>query len=292
MAKRSVSKIPSSIGPFQRYQKQPTTMVCGVYYDALMEVPFDSRKRHVRVWLPESYSFENPKPHPVLYMADGQNLVDRYLTKYGDWHLDQVVHVLHEEGLPEPILVGIDSPKDGQKRSNELNPPYPVRWWIRRGRGSPNHPIANVFIDFIVETLKPLVDELFATDTRLEATGIGGSSMGGIMAFYAFLAYPEHFGYAHAFSPPLFFYTRKDLIRILEENNLDHNRQNRLFLYVGGKGFERKFTKDTVWMYNLLKERGFDDDQVALSVDPEAIHHEDPWSDHSLEAFRFWLSKI
>ena len=267
-------------------------MVYGTYYDAEMKLPFDTKKRHVRVWLPESYSFEDPKPHPVMYMSDGQNLVDNCLTRYGDWHLDRVIHTFHEEGLPEPILVGIDCPNDAQRRSNELNPPYPIRWFIRQRKDSPRHPIGNQFIDYIVKELKPLVDSLFATDKRVEATGIGGSSMGGIMAFYGFLAYPDTFGYSHSFSPPFFFYNRKKLLQILEDNQVDPKKQRKVFLYVGGREFEKKFTPGVVFMYNTLREYGFGEDQVRLSVDRDALHHEEAWYRHSFEAFRFWLEGL
>ena len=54
----------------------------------------------IRVWLPEDYEFDNPnKRYPVIYFSDGQNLVDRYLSAFGEWELDKTVHKLMKEGL-------------------------------------------------------------------------------------------------------------------------------------------------------------------------------------------------
>ena len=288
-----MKKILARIGPFKRYTKRPSTMEYGYYYDAVFTLPFAPDKRHVRVWLPGSYHFMKPEKHPVIYMSDGQNLVDGNLSAFGDWHLDRVVRQLASEGYPEPILVGIDCPVNERQRSNELNPPFPVLWrYAIRRRNGPNKPIANQFIDYIVNELKPLIDSLFSTDPRVEATAIGGSSMGGIMAFYGWLAYPETFGYAHAFSPPFFFYSKKQLRQMVGYFDTKPENKNKLYLYVGGTDFERIFVKRTFFMKNYLESLGFGPDQLGFAFDPDEIHHEEAWYRYSFDAFRFWLGGL
>ena len=171
-----INVIPESFGPFSLRHPERSTMEYGFHYEAKMKLPFDEEERYVRVWLPGTYDFSDPKKYPVLYMADGQNMVDRYLTRYGDWHLDRVVRDLMQQGYPEPILVGIDCPKDPLRRMNELNPPYPIRKKILKRGDGPNAPIGDRFIDYIVDELKPLIDNTFSTDPRKEATGIGGAA--------------------------------------------------------------------------------------------------------------------
>ena len=293
MSQHNHKDCPETFGPFKRFHAKRTTMRYGFYYVASLPLSFDKKKkRAVRVWLPESYDFDNPSPHPVLYMADGQNLVDKYLTRFGDWHLDRVCHRLHKnEGVVEPILVGIDSPNEPQ-RMNELNPPYPVLAYLRESRRGPNYPYGHRFVASVIEEVKPLIDELFCTDKRVEATGIGGASMGGIMAFYAFISHPETFGYSHCFSSPFFFYSHKDLRRIMEKNNVNPASNGKIYLYVGGKGFERKFTHDVIYVEKLFREFGFGDDQVQLAVDVEQLHKEEPWSQYSYPALKWWLESI
>jgi enterochelin esterase-like enzyme len=52
----------------------------------------------------------------------------------------------------------------------------------------------------MVETLKPRVDREFRTLRGPEDTAVMGSSMGGLMAFYAIAEYPDIFGQAAAVS--------------------------------------------------------------------------------------------
>ena len=116
-----MNNIPSKIGNFKRYIGNPSTMKYGYYYQSIFNLPFSKEsKRMVRVWLPEDYDFNNPdNRYPVIYMSDGQNLVDRYLSAYGEWELDKVVHQLKLEGIKGCIAVGLDCPKEPEERTQE-----------------------------------------------------------------------------------------------------------------------------------------------------------------------------
>ncbi len=286
----TVKFVPPQVGPFKWRVVKKTTMEYGYYFDSVMELPFAvTKKRHVRVWLPGSYDFADDKRYPVIYFSDGQNLVDRHLSAYGDWHLDRVIRDLKEEGYEEPILVGIDCPVNPKERGNELNPPYKVRYL--RARKEVSNPYGDKYVNYIADELKPLIDSLFKTLPDKEHTAIGGSSMGGIMAFWGFLSRPELFGFSLSFSPPFFFYSKKDLKRICAENNLNPERNGKIFLYVGGKDFEKVFTKKVMWMHDYICSHGFDHKQVGFTVDLEEIHHEEAWYKYSYNAFRFWLEK-
>ncbi|MCR5348898.1 MAG: hypothetical protein K6E59_04745 [Bacilli bacterium] len=285
-----INIIPEEIGPFVRHHGENPTMEYGFYYEWKTTLPFASDERMIRVWLPGTYDFSDPKRYPVLYMADGQNLVDEELTAYGDWHLDRVIRDLMQEGYPEPILVGIDCPKDPQQRMDELNPPYPVKYFRRKEK--PKHPIGDQFINYIVDELKPMIDSLFPTDPRKEATGIGGSSMGGIMAFYGFLAYPNTFGYSHSFSPPFFFYSKRFLRKLLHIHQPNPETHGRVYLYVGGTKNERRFTRKVFYMRDLLEKYGYGTGTMEFDYDKQAIHHEEWWYKHSYPALRFWLGNI
>ena len=162
--------IPNKIGPFKRYLASPTTLKYGFYYCAKFKLPFHKEERYIRVWLPPNYDFENKnKRFPTIYFSDGQNLVDSYLSAYGEWKFDKVVNKLLKHDGVSCIAVGIDCPKIPRERCNELNPPYPVRSIYARKEG-PNHPFADKYIDYIRFTLKPLIDSLFYTKTDKENT--------------------------------------------------------------------------------------------------------------------------
>lgn len=283
--------VPNEFGPFTRRIVFDTTMEFGFYYEAKLKLPFAEEERFVRVWLPPTYDFVSPRKYPVIYMADGQNLVDNFLTKYGDWHLDRVMDQLRKEGLTEAIMVGIDCPADPVQRTNELNPPYPVKKRIPDPR--PNMPIGNLFIEYIIRELKPLIDETFSTNPDREHTAIGGASMGGIMAFYGFLRYSATFGYSLSFSTPFFFYSKRDLRRILKIFKPNPAQHGKLTLYVGGEGHEHEFTKGVFYVNKVLRKKyRFTDERLQFFFEPEAIHHEEWWSRFALPSLRFWLKGL
>ena len=264
-------------------------MKYGFYYCSSFILPFSKEnKRMVRVWLPEDYDFSNPdKRFPVIYFADGQNLVDKYLSAFGEWELDKTTHKLMKEGIQSFIAVGIDCPKDPLERTKELCPPYPPQKKIFKQEGGKFKSYANKYVDFIANELKPYIDSLFFTDS--DNTAVGGSSMGGIMAFYAYIYRPDVFRFSLSFSPAFFFYKKNDWYHILDEHELDPNKNGKLFLYCGGKEFEKIFLKPTFNTYEYLLKRGFDNNQLALLVDTNQIHNEKAWATYLIEALKFWL---
>ncbi|MBR0294935.1 MAG: alpha/beta hydrolase [Bacilli bacterium] len=274
------------IGVFKRYTKKPSALKYGYYYYAKLSVPFHKEGRFIRVWLPEDYDFNNPeKKFPVIYFSDGQNLVDKYLSAYGEWELDKTAHRLKRRGYPSFIAVGIDCTKDPMERMNELNPPYRID--IKR-EPYPNHPIGNQYVDYIADKLKPLIDSLFYTIPDKECTAIGGSSMGGIMSFYAYIYRPDIFGFSLSFSPAFFFYTKKHWESILDEYDINKDKNGKLFLYSGGRDFEAIFLTPVFNTYNYLKNR-LNENQLQMLIDTSEIHHEQAWAKYLYDALKFWL---
>ena len=285
---------PLKIGQFTLSENKPTTMKYGSYYHASFVLPFSKEnKRMVRVWLPEDYEFDNPdKRYPVIYFSDGQNLVDRYLSAYGEWELDKTVHNLMKEGLSGVIAVGIDCPKDPLERTKELCPPYPPRDRIYKMQGGKFKPYANKYVDYVANELKPIIDKLFFTITEREYTGIGGSSMGGIMAYFAYMFRPDVFGFSLSFSPAFFFYKKTDWNNIMDRYEPNPEKNGKVFLYVGGKDFESIFLKPTCNAYEYLLKHGFTNGQVSLLVDSGQIHNECAWAKYLPDALRFWLKDL
>ncbi|MBZ0289052.1 MAG: alpha/beta hydrolase, partial [Anaerolineae bacterium] len=145
--------------------------------------------RDILVYLPPSYE-ASVQPYPVIYMHDGQNLFDRATSYAGqEWQVDETMEDLSRDGL-EAIVVGI--PHMGASRVQEYNP-YPA---FRDGRGES-------YLDFITDTLKPMIDRQFRTQAGREQTGLIGSSMGGLISLYGFFHRPQAFGFAGVMSPAL-----------------------------------------------------------------------------------------
>ena len=269
----------NKIGIFELDQTK-TTMKYGYHYKASLPTPFCNNERMIRVWLPESY-FNDTIDYPVMYFSDGQNLVNNYLTAFGDWKLDQVVHDIN---IPI-IAVGIDSPNDDKTRTNELTPPFEAKY------KDIDNPCADKFVEFIVNTLKPIIDKTFKTKKDKANTGIAGSSMGGLMSFYGALNYSETFGFALVFSPAFKVFTKNQWEKVCDSLDITPKKNIKFFFFVGGVDFEKEFVKSTFITYKYLEQKGFDNTNLAIIHDSRLIHHEDSWNKYLGEGIRFWLLK-
>jgi predicted alpha/beta superfamily hydrolase len=154
--------------------------------DTAFYIPQLQRARRVWVYLPESYALTQRR-YPVIYMHDGQNLFDAVTAPYGEWGVDEMMDSLRTGR--QSIIVGIDH--GGTTRLTEYNP---YNSGFGKGEG-------DAYVDFLVKCLKPFIDSAYRTKPQREFTTIAGSSMGGLISFYAALKYPETFGGAGVFSP-------------------------------------------------------------------------------------------
>src|SRR3954469_17512189 len=157
-----------------------------------VESPQLGNQRDLLVYLPPSYG-QGDRRYPVIYMHDGQNLFDRATSFGEEWEVDQTLEEVSGEGL-ETIVVGI--PNTGE-RLDEYSP-FHDRKHGQGGNG-------DAYLDFIVRTVKPVIDRDFRTRPERECTGIAGSSMGGLISLYAFFRRSDVFGFAGVMSPALWF---------------------------------------------------------------------------------------
>ncbi len=161
--------------------------------------------RDVDVWLPPSYGRDPARRYPVLYMHDGQNLFDPALGYTGvDWDIDGAMTRLIERGaVREAIVVGIwNTPL----RFVEYMPKAPapagpvVAGVDAPPMGGAEDLRSDDYLRFLVEELKPFIDQRYRTRPGRDDTAIMGSSMGGLISLYAVATHPEVFGGAGAVS--------------------------------------------------------------------------------------------
>jgi predicted alpha/beta superfamily hydrolase len=223
--------------------------------------------RTALVYLPPSY-FQSERRYPVLYMHDGQNLFDRATAFVGqEWEVDETLEKLSREGI-EAIVVGLYN--HGNDRLHEYNPFRDVR----HGRGED-------YITFIADTVKPQIDHDFRTQPERQATGIMGSSMGGLISIYGFFQRPDVFGLAGVMSPSVWFggSALYDYIRQRPYND------GRIYLDNGTR--ENSARK----LNALLHERGYrDGETLKYVVEHDGEHTESAWARRLPDALRFLLS--
>ena len=222
--------------------------------------------RDVLVYLPPGHA-EAGRRFPVLYMQDGQNLFDHGTAFAGnEWHVDETMQALSAEGLGA-IVVGL--PHAGEARIPEYSP-FPG---FSEARG-------DAYLAFIVETVKPIIDAAFQTRPERAATGILGSSMGGLISLYAFFRYPQVFGLAGSMSPALWF-TRGRIDEYVRQAPFTAGK-----LYLDNGSRENSAAR----MAQLLEEKGYQPGRDLLYVIEEGgRHNESAWARRLPAALGFLL---
>jgi len=245
-------------------------------------------RRHLLVYLPPAYAAETDRRFPVIYMHDGQNLFDAATGYAGEWRVDETLNALAGEGVAA-IVVGL--PNLGAERANEYTP-FPDRRMGQGGKG-------RAYVDFIVQTVKPLIDDAFRTLPDRAHTGVMGSSLGGLISLAAFFQHPHIFGLAGVMSPALWFGGEAILASVRQAPF----SPGRIYMDVGTaevappKGIfqflpflRRYYRTDSQRMHRELIRKGYVPGQTLLYVEEEGgQHNEAAWAKRLPGAFRFLL---
>lgn len=223
-------------------------------------------ERDLLVYLPPTYAHSH-KRFPVIYMQDGQNLFDRATGYLGqEWEVDQTMETLSQDGV-EAIVVGI--PHMGEGRVAEYNPlPGP-----HASRGE-------AYLRFVVDTVKPLIDQAFRTRPDKRHTGLMGSSMGGLISLYGFFYHPHTFGFVGSMSPA-YWYAAGGIYPAVTDAP-----------FVPGRVYLDHGTKENsaARMYALLMAKGYKPGQTLSYVKEEGAEHtESAWARRLPGALRFLL---
>lgn len=229
--------------------------------------------RDILVYLPSSYE-KTDRPYPVLYMQDGQNLFDPSTSFAGEWGVDTAIAKAPRRGR-KVIVVGI--PNAGMDRIREYSPFVDAR----NGGG-----LGDVYLDFVLSTVKPLIDARYRTLPEAASTGIGGSSLGGLISLYAFFRRPQRFGFAGVMSPALWFAGRAIFRHVEDAPYVD----GRVYLDVGTREGERTLD-DARAMRDLLLAKGYRRGKTLMWVEDRAgMHNEASWGRRLRTALPFLVS--
>lgn len=239
--------------------------------DSAFYMPQFDRERRIWVYLPPDYE-ETEDFYPVIYMHDGQNLFDAFTSYVGEWEVDETLNDLFEDGYFVPIVVGIDN--GGAERANEYTP------WINPNYGGGQ---GSLYLEFIVETLKPYIDENYRTKPGRLSTAIWGSSLGGLISQYGIMEYQEVFSKAGIYSPS---YWWSDTVWTFTS---EAGIQEDMKLYQMTGGLEGDVMVGYTWvMDELLKDLGLGENELSTKIVEGGEHNELLWSEDFDEAY-LWL---
>jgi predicted alpha/beta superfamily hydrolase len=240
--------------------------------------------RLLRVWLPPGYDAESVTRYPVLYLNDGQNLFDPATAFAGvDWRVGVAAERLIGEGkIPPVVIVGIDN--TGESRLREYIPyrSLELRLFGPQGKRYP---------EFLLREVIPLIEKNYRVAKGPEHTGLGGSSLGGLITLYTQLAAPGVFGRLLIESPSLFVANRK----ILEECRKFRDWPYRIYLgmgtrEVGNAAKDERVVNDVRELERILWAAGLGETRLKVWIEEGAAHNEAAWGARFAAALEFLYS--
>lgn len=233
----------------------------------IIDAPQLQGSRKIWVYLPKNYAGSDKK-YPVLYLHDAQNVFDAKTSFAGEWNADETLDSLNAQ----TIVIGIEHGND--KRIDELTPYKNEKY----GGGK-----ADVYLDFMVHNLIPEINRRYRTKTGAKNTGIMGSSLGGLVSFYAVLKYPEVFGKAGVLSPSFWF--SKTIYNLAQQTP----KINAKIYFLCGDDEDPEMVPDLQRMVEIVHSKS-----AGKNIKSEVIkggkHNEQFWRGQFAKAY-LWLMK-
>jgi enterochelin esterase-like enzyme len=239
--------------------------------------------RFLRVWLPPNYDdAENSgRRYPVLYLNDGQNLFEAASSYAGvEWQVDETADRLIREGaVPPMIIVGIDHA--GKDRIREYMPHRSMNPMMLRVQG-------RYYPDFLIKEVMPFVGRNYRVAAGPENTGLGGSSLGALIALYTAMVRPGVIGRLLVESPSLWVSHRQTI----KESRSVRIWPERIYLGVGtaeagSAERSRSVVDDVRELAAILRRAVLSEKRLRLVIQDGAGHNEAAWAERFPEALRF-----
>src|SRR5216684_532585 len=161
-------------------------------------------RRDVLVYLPPGYRRFSRRRYPVLYLHDGQNVFDAATSFSGiEWGVDETAERLIRKKLIEPLII-VAVANLGEERIHEYAPtPGVIETKAKRRKRSRG--LAREYGRFLIEELKPYIDKRYRTKREAEFTGLGGSSLGGLVTLAMGILFPQVFTRLVVMSPSIWW---------------------------------------------------------------------------------------
>lgn len=224
-------------------------------------------ERDLIVYLPPGYEKQPERRFPVLYLQDGQNLFDGATSFVPgmDWRVGQTADHLIGIGAVEPlIIVGIYNL--GEQRIREYTPSR----MPKLGGGS-----ANRYAKFLTDEVKPFINHEYRTLGDAGNTGLGGSSLGGLVSLYVGLKFSQVYGKVAALSPSV-WWNQRVMHRFAA--TLRVGKRPRIWLDVGtAEG--RQTVRDVENFRDVLMKKGWQlEADLHFELAEGAEHNEAAWA--------------
>ena len=236
-------------------------------------IPQLNRTRKIWALLPYNYH-KTDKTYPVLYLQDAQNLFNEG-SAFGNWEIDKKMSILAEYGRGDVIIIAIENGSEDR-----------IKEYILDNDSITKNAEGKKYIRFLADTLKPYVDSVYRTKPEREFTGIGGSSLGGLISIYSGFLYPEVYSKLLIFSPSLWVNPENNFPQMNFKNPYD------IKVYMYGGEMEGSQMTERIALFEKTLESWENSHSIQfefkISINDEGKHQEFYWSQEFPRAVE-WL---
>lgn len=259
-----------------------------------LEVPYTGQQRRVRVLLPKNYARDTDRTYPVVYFHDGQNVL--YSKESFSGHSWKVIPTIKRNpDISRMIVVAIDN--DGMQRMNEYSA------WKYQESNIPGMQFGGKgveYAEFVMEVVKPFIDQHYRTKSDRKHTAMVGSSLGGNITQFMGIEYQDQIGCLGVFSSANWLH-QEAFDRYMERQNLYGDQ--RVYIYVGTEeaddtdkmlmagNIKQAYIDSSLRYYHDLIARGVALDNIAVRVQSGAVHNELAWSENLPSCLRFFAEQ-
>lgn len=237
------------------------------------------------VCTPPGYAYDPTRRYPVLYLHDGQNVFDDFpMSPFGvQWGIDTTARALMHAGVIEPLII-VAIGNAGRDRIDEYTP--------TRDSAHDKGGLADRYGQMLVHEIKPFIDRQYRTRPDARNTGLGGSSLGGLLSLYLGLKYPQVFGKLALLSPSVWWDDRWIIRKLAEaRGHKGDQRLHRIWLDVGTG--ETRMLKGAQLLHRTLLRKGWEDGADLQYHEAEgALHDERAWGQRSGLFLKFLFPSV
>ncbi len=220
-------------------------------------------EKEVYVWTPKDYDANSKDKYSVIYLLDGQNMLNRKTGDSGSWDVGKSVESMMAQSGNKAIIVAIATPE--YTRNSELVPdfgePATEKEKYDKREGIP-------FADFVVKTVVPYIEQNYNVYTDAEHNSVAGSSLGGLESFYIGMEHPEKFGTIGAMSPSFWMYGSDFWLDYVGKKEKNKNCPF-VYLYAGGSNDNESYA---LMMKRILIAAGHPSDKMFYNVYDKGAH--------------------
>lgn len=242
--------------------------------------------RQLIVWLPPGYESDKATRYPVLYLHDGQNCFDEATGFAGEWKCDETAAELIQSGEITPIIM-VAVENTGANRTIEYTSGPDLKSSTVGGG-------AETYARFLIEEVKPFIDEQYRTLADRKHTAVAGSSLGGLVSLYLGLKHHDVFSMFGVLSPSL-WWNNGDMINRVRDSH-DWMKDSKVWLDMGTDEGEFRSARlnldDCRALVKIFTDAGFVDGRQFIYREFDgARHNEAAWSARFPQVLRYFFGK-